>query len=54
MRGIDLLLGRKGIDKEKIIVLGSVAGGGDPAAVVAALDSRVTAAAVFNFERTMA
>lgn len=49
MRGIDLLLGRKGIDPERIIVLGSVAGGGDPAAVTAALDKRVTAAAVFNF-----
>jgi cephalosporin-C deacetylase-like acetyl esterase len=48
-RGLDLLLSRPGIDREKIIVLGSVAGGGDPAAVTAALDPRVTAAAIFNF-----
>jgi dienelactone hydrolase len=48
-RGIDLLLAQPGIDKDKIIVLGSVAGGGEPAAVTAALDKRVAAAAVFNF-----
>ena len=38
MRGLDLLLSRPGIDKDRIILLGSVAGGGDPAAVTAALD----------------
>jgi dienelactone hydrolase len=49
MRGVDLLLGRKGIDKERIILLGSVAGGGDPAAVTAALDPRIAAVVPFNF-----
>ncbi len=49
MRGIDLLLSRPGIDKEKIILLGAVAGGGDPAAVTAALDPRITAVVPFNF-----
>src|SRR5262245_22517036 len=49
MRGVDLLLSRPGIDAKKIIVLGSVAGGGDPAGVVAALDRRVAAVVPFNF-----
>lgn len=49
MRGLDLLLARPGVDRDKVILLGAVAGGGDPAAVVAALDSRVTAVAPFNF-----
>jgi dienelactone hydrolase len=49
MRGVDLLLARPGIDKEKIILLGSVAAGGEPAAVTAALDRRVAAVVPFNF-----
>lgn len=49
MRGVDLLLGRPGVAKDKIIVLGAVAGGGDPAAVTAALDERIAAVAPFNF-----
>jgi dienelactone hydrolase len=48
-KGVDLLLTRPGIDKNRIILLGSVAGGGDPAAVAAALDPRITAAVPFNF-----
>ncbi|HSB13947.1 MAG TPA: acetylxylan esterase, partial [Bryobacteraceae bacterium] len=51
MRGIDFLLERKDIDPERIILLGAVAGGGDPAAVAAALDSRIAAVAPFNFGR---
>jgi dienelactone hydrolase len=49
MRGVDLLLARPGIDKDRIILLGAVAGGGDPAAVAAALDRRIAAVVPFNF-----
>ncbi|MCS7045937.1 MAG: hypothetical protein NZO58_06245, partial [Gemmataceae bacterium] len=41
MRGVDLLLAQPGIDKKAILLLGAVAGGGDPAAVTAALDPRI-------------
>jgi dienelactone hydrolase len=49
MRGVDLLLAQKNIDPNRIIVLGAVAGGGDPAAVAAVLDERIAAAVPFNF-----
>jgi cephalosporin-C deacetylase-like acetyl esterase len=49
MRGVDLLLAQPGIDKDKIILLGAVAAGGEPVAVAAALDRRVAAVAPFNF-----
>jgi cephalosporin-C deacetylase-like acetyl esterase len=49
MRGVDLLLARPGIDRNKIILLGAVAGGGEPCAVTAAVDSRIAAAVPFNF-----
>lgn len=49
MRGVDLLLARPGVDPDKIIILGAVAGGGDPAAVTAALDRRIAASVPFNF-----
>jgi len=49
MRGVDLLLAQENIDPKRIILLGAVAGGGDPAAVAAALDERITAAVPFNF-----
>ena len=48
-RGVDLLLSRAGIDPTNIILMGSVAGGGDPAAVAAALDTRIAVAVPFNF-----
>ncbi|WP_447968059.1 acetylxylan esterase [Nitrospira sp. M1] len=48
-RGIDLLLADSHIDRKRIIVMGSVAGGGDLAAVVGALDPRVSAVVAFNF-----
>jgi dienelactone hydrolase len=49
MRGVDLLLARDGIDPKRIILLGAVAGGGDPAGVTAALDRRITCCVPFNF-----
>lgn len=48
MRGVDVLLAQKGIDRAKIILIGSVAGGGDPAGITAALDSRIAAVVPFN------
>jgi len=49
IRGIDLLLERPYIDSNRIILIGAVAGGGDPAALTANLDSRVAAVIPFNF-----
>lgn len=49
MRGIDVLLKQPGIDKDRIIMLGAVAGGGDPAGVTAALDPRIACVVPFNF-----
>ncbi len=49
MRGVDLLLAREGVDPKRIIILGSVAGGGDPAGVTAALDPRIACCVPFNF-----
>ncbi|MFW6108613.1 MAG: acetylxylan esterase, partial [bacterium] len=48
-RSVDVLLARPGIDAERIVILGAVAGGGDPAAVAAALDPRIGGAVVYNF-----
>lgn len=49
MRGVDVLLKQESIDKDRIILLGAVAGGGDPAGVTAALDSRIACVVPFNF-----
>src|SRR5262249_22016776 len=51
MRSVDVLLGlgKPFVDPKRIILLGAVAGGGDPAAVTAALDQRIAAAVPFNF-----
>jgi len=49
MRGVDVLLKQPGIDKSRIIMLGAVAGGGDPAGVTAALDDRIACVVPFNF-----
>ncbi len=49
MRGVDVLLRQPHIDRERIILLGAVAGGGDPAGVTAALDPRIACVVPFNF-----
>lgn len=48
-RGVDLLLAQPAVDPQRVLILGEVAGGGDPAGVTAAIDSRITASAPFNF-----
>lgn len=49
MRGIDVVLAQDGVDPARVILLGAVAGGGDPAGVMAALDRRVACCVPFNF-----
>jgi cephalosporin-C deacetylase-like acetyl esterase len=46
---LDVLLARKDVDAGRVFLIGAVAGGGDPAAVTAALDSRVICSIPFNF-----
>ena len=48
-RGIDVLWSNPQIDRNRIIVVGSVAGGGDIAAIVGATDDRIAAVIAFNF-----
>jgi len=48
-RGVDLLLSRPDVDPKRIVLFGAVAGGGDPAAVTGALDTRIAAVVPFNF-----
>jgi dienelactone hydrolase len=47
--GVSVLLDHAGVDEKRIGILGSVAGGGDVAAVTAAVDERIKAAVIFNF-----
>jgi len=49
MCGATLVAGRPGVDPNKLILMGAVAGGGDPAGVTGALDRRFAAVVPFNF-----
>ena len=49
MTGVDQLQAQPRIDAKRIILLGSVAAGGDSAAVTAALDERIACVCPFNF-----
>jgi dienelactone hydrolase len=51
IRSVDYLFERPEIDREKVILLGSVAGGGEPAGVAAALDPRIAAVVPFNYDQ---
>ena len=48
-RGINLLCTDPQVDQRKMIVIGSVAGGGDLSAIVGALDKRISAVVSFNY-----
>ena len=49
MTGVSVLLAEPAIDSKRILMLGAVAGGGDIAAVAAALDKRIACVVPFNF-----
>lgn len=51
IRSVDYLYERTDIDRKRIILLGSVAGGGEIAGVAAALDERISAVAPFNYDQ---
>lgn len=48
-RAVDVLLDQPGVDAQRILAISEPAGGGDVAAVAAALDPRITAAMINNF-----
>lgn len=49
MRGLDVLLSQPGVDSQRLVLISEPAGGGDVAAVAAALDPRISCAMVQNF-----
>ena len=53
-RALDVLTLQPGVDPNRIIALGSVAGGGDVISVLAATDNRVTCVIPYNYGSAMA
>jgi dienelactone hydrolase len=51
IRSVDFLYERPEVDRRRIILIGSVAGGGEIAGVAAALDPRITAVVPFNYDQ---
>jgi cephalosporin-C deacetylase-like acetyl esterase len=51
VRSVDFLFERPEIDRKRIILIGAVAGGGEPAAVAAALDERIAAVVPYNYDQ---
>lgn len=49
MRAVDVLLKQPGVDAKRVVAVSEPAGGGDVAAVTAAVDPRITAVVVNNF-----
>jgi dienelactone hydrolase len=51
IRSVDFLFQRPEIDQKRLILIGAVAGGGEVAAVAAALDPRITAVVPYNYDQ---
>ena len=51
IRSVDFLVSRPEIDQKRIIVVGSVASGGEAAGLAAALDPRIAAVVPFNYDQ---
>ncbi|MBM3737740.1 MAG: hypothetical protein FJW39_18325 [Acidobacteria bacterium] len=50
IRSVDLLVARPDVDPRRIIMIGAVAGGQEPAALAAALDDRIAAIIPYNYD----
>ena len=51
IRAVDLLYERPEIDRDRIVLIGAVAGGGEPAALAAVLDPRISAVIPYNYDQ---